>query len=168
MKDINTREKQVLLELFKNARISDQEMARKIGTSRPTILKIRKRLEQRYIKRYMAIVDFNDMGLEVIATTFFRWDDFSKKKEMKAVFDYIKRLPYVIRFCSGVGMGSMTMIIVSVHEDFREYELFYEKIQEEGGDNIREAQAFLSSTKDMYKRYDTSSVLINHLLKPES
>lgn len=164
MEHMTVRERQVLLELIKNARISDQKMARKIGTSRPTVLKIRQRLENKYIKNYSATLDFSDLGLDVIATTFFRWDDFSKKKEMKQVFDYIKKLPFVIRFCSGVGMGSMTMIIVSIHIDFREYEQFYEDIQEKGGDNIREAQAFISSTKDMYKKYDNSSVLIKYLL----
>jgi len=165
MESMTSRERQILLELIRNARISDQEIARRIGTSRPTVLKIRQRLEKKYIKHYSATVDFTDLGLDVIATTFFRWDDFSKKKEMKQVFDYIRKLPFVIRFCNGVGMGSMTMIIVSVHADFREYEQFYETLQEEGGDNIREAQAFISSTKDMYKRYDHSSVLIKRILE---
>lgn len=164
MENMTLREKQVLLELIKDARISDQEMARRIGTSRPTILKIRQRLEKKYIRKYSALVDFADLGLNVIATTFFRWDDFSKKQEMKKVFEYIKKLPFVIRFSSGVGMGSMTMIVVSVHSDFREYEKFYELIQEVGADNISEAQAFISSTTDMYKKYDSSSVLIKHIL----
>ncbi|MGV8172369.1 MAG: Lrp/AsnC family transcriptional regulator [Candidatus Woesearchaeota archaeon] len=165
MESMTSRERQILLELIKNARTSDQEIARRIGTSRPTVLKIRRRLEKKYIKNYSATIDFSDLGLNVIATTFFRWDDFSKKKEMKRVFDYIRKLPFVIRFCNGVGMGSMTMIIVSVHVDFREYERFYEDLQEEGGDNIREAQAFISSTKDMYKKYDNSSVLIKRILE---
>lgn len=163
MEKLTKRENQVLLELLKDARISDQEIGRRIGTSRPTVIKIRKRLEKSYIKKYAAAVNFYDIGLEVMATTFFRWDDFSKKKEMNAVFSYIKQLPFVIRFSSGVGMGSMTMIIVSVHEDFKEYELFWEKLQEKGGDNIREVQAFISSTKEMYKKYDHSSVFIDYL-----
>lgn len=159
------REKQVLMELCKDAKLSDQEIARKIGTSRPTVIKIRKKLEKKYIRRYAALIDFSDIGLEVIATTFFRWDDFSKKSDMKRVFEYIRKLPYVIRFCNGVGLGSMTMIIVSVHKDFREYELFYELIQEIGGDNTREVQAFISSTKDMHKGYDYSSAILNGLSK---
>ncbi len=162
---LTTRERQVLIELCKNSKISDQEMARKVGTSRPTVLKIRKRLEKRYIKRYTLLLNFADLGLNVMATTFFRWDDFSKKTEMKKVFDWIKKLPYVIRFSNGVGLASMTMIIVSIHKDFSEYESFYEKLQEVGGDNTREVQSFISSTENMHKNYDASSVFLDLLSK---
>jgi DNA-binding Lrp family transcriptional regulator len=163
MEGLTTRERQVLLELFKNARTSDQEIARRIGTSRPTVIKIRQRLEKKLIKKYVATVDYEDIGLHVMATTLFRWNDFSKKKEMKAVFDYIRKLPFVNRFGSGVGMGSMTMIITSVHEDFKSYQAFWEDLHEKGGENIMEVQSFLANTMEMYKKFDHASVFIHYL-----
>lgn len=164
MEDITERERQVLIEVIKDARISDQHIARTIGTSRPTIAKIRQRLEKKYIKRYTAIIDFHKIGLTIVVITLFRWDDFSKNKEMKIVFDYIKSLPYVLRFSNGIGIGSMTMVIVSVHEDFEKYETFWGKIQEKGGDNIREVQAFISSTHNMHKKDDYSSIFLEYLM----
>ena len=59
MKNLSTREKQVLSELLKNCKISDQEIARRLKTSRPTIFKIRERLEKKgIIKGYVTLVDF--------------------------------------------------------------------------------------------------------------
>jgi DNA-binding Lrp family transcriptional regulator len=163
MENLTNREKQVLIALIKNARVSDQYIAQELGTSRPTVAKIRKRLEKKYIRQYSAYIDFHDIGLDVLVITLFRWDDFSKKKEMNLVFNFIKTLPFVLRFSNGVGVGSMTMALVSVHENFESYEKFWEKIQEIGKENIREVQAFISSTKDMHKKHDYSSVFINYL-----
>jgi len=58
MVKLTLREKQVLKELIKNCKIGDQEIARRLKTSRPTILKIRKRLEKKEIIRgYTTLID---------------------------------------------------------------------------------------------------------------
>ncbi len=77
MLKLTTRERQVLSELLKNCKTSDQEIARRLKTSRPTVLKIRKRLEEKeLLKGYMPKINF-----EKLITTITK----SKKTNLKLV-----------------------------------------------------------------------------------
>jgi Lrp/AsnC family transcriptional regulator, leucine-responsive regulatory protein len=164
MKELSLRERQVLSGLLKNAKISDQALAREIGTSRPTIIKIRKRLEDSgLITQYTTNVNFEKIGFHINATTFFRWDDFSRKKELQKLIKYVINLPQVIRFGSGQGIGSMTHLIVSLHKDLNSYEKFWQGLQEQGGPDITEVQVFLSTIKGMRKTFDLASPIIHNL-----
>lgn len=161
MEKLTTREKQVLLELLNNARLSDQEIARRIKTSRPTVVKIRKRLEKKgIISNYTANLDFEKMGMNVSAITFYRWNDFSRKKEMDNNIKYLKKHPSVIFYSFGQGIGSMTMVIISLHEKLADYEDFWKEIQEKGGQDIHEVEVFISSLNAMFKVYDLKSPFI--------
>ena len=63
---LTSREKQVLNELLKDCKTSDQEIARRLKTSRPTIFKIRERLEKEgIIRKYTAKLDYEKMGYDV-------------------------------------------------------------------------------------------------------
>jgi len=158
------REKQVLIELIQNARISDQQISKKLGTSRPTVMKIRKKLEKNLIVKYLTMVRLTDLDLDVIVCTLLRWDDFSKKKEVDAFCEYIIKNPHVMGFSRGVGLGSMSMIVHSAHKSFPEYELFCHDLQIRGGDNVREVQSFITPSNDMYKKLDPSYALV-HVLR---
>jgi DNA-binding Lrp family transcriptional regulator len=63
----------VISELMKNSRISDRELAKKIGKSQPTITRIRRRLEKEgYIREYSMLPDLSKLGYELMALTFGR------------------------------------------------------------------------------------------------
>ncbi|MGD8566162.1 MAG: winged helix-turn-helix transcriptional regulator [Candidatus Bathyarchaeota archaeon] len=63
----------VISELMKNSRISDRELAKKIGKSQPTITRIRRRLEKEgYIREYSMLPDLSKLGYELMALTFVR------------------------------------------------------------------------------------------------
>jgi Lrp/AsnC family leucine-responsive transcriptional regulator len=166
MKQLTKREKQVLVELLKNARVSDQTISKKLGTSRPTIAKIRKRLEQRgYIKGYATYTDFTKVGLTVNAVILFRWIDYTKQTELKKNTEFVKGLPEVIMFIKGEGMGSKTDLIISVHEDLKSFEIFIRKLKEKWGPDVTDVEVFLSSIEGIHKRYDISHPIINRLSK---
>ena len=78
MVNLTPREKQVLTELLRNCKISDQEIARRLKTSRPTIFKIRERLEKKgVIKGYVPLIDFGKLNLNLQAVILYRWRDYS-------------------------------------------------------------------------------------------
>ncbi|MBD3164104.1 winged helix-turn-helix transcriptional regulator [Candidatus Woesearchaeota archaeon] len=164
MKELTKREKEVLIELLKGARTTDQEIARRIKTSRPTIAKIRNRLEEkRIILGYNTYVDFEKLGLHVNALTIFKWNDYSKTKELKDIIYFIKNLPEVIVFIRGEGLGGKSKTMLSVHRDLREYEIFIRNLQEKWGPNVTEVDSFLSSIDTIHKRYDLSRPALNIL-----
>ncbi|MEM3074554.1 MAG: Lrp/AsnC family transcriptional regulator [Candidatus Pacearchaeota archaeon] len=152
------REKQVLTELLKNCKISDQEIARRLKTSRPTIFKIRERLEKEgVIKRYIPILDFEKLNLNLQSVILYKWRDYSKTKELEKTIKFIKELPEVILFIKGEGMGSKTDLIISLHEDLKDYERFIRRLKYEWKDNVENVEVFLSSMDGISKGYDLSS-----------
>lgn len=162
MKNLTFREKQVLTELIKNCKISDQEIARKLKTSRPTIFKIRKRLEKEgIIKGYFAIIDFQKLNLGIHAVILYRWKDYSRAKELERIINFIKSLPEVVLFVKGEGVGGKTDLIASLHKDLRDYEEFIRKLKYEWKDNAENVEVFLSSIEGISKCYDLSSPSLN-------
>jgi Lrp/AsnC family leucine-responsive transcriptional regulator len=164
MEKLSLREKQVLMELLKDGRVTDQEIARRIKTSRPTIAKIRKRLEEKsIILDYATNVDFEKIGLHINALTIFKWNDYSRKKELKEIINHIKNLPQVVMFIRGEGLGGKSKSILSVHKDLKEYEIFIRSLQEKWGPNVTEVDSFLSSIETIHKRYDLSGPALSVL-----
>lgn len=166
MKDLTKREKQVLIELLRNCKVSDQEIARRLKTSRPTIFKIRKRLEKEgIIKGYFPILDFEKLNLHIQAVIFYKWKDYSRTEELERIVKFIKSLPEVVLFMKGEGMGSKTDLIISIHEDLKDYERFIRRLKYEWRDNVEDVEVFLSSIDGISKGYDLSSIVISRLNK---
>ncbi len=164
MINLTLREKQVLEELIKNCKISDQEIARKLKTSRPTILKIRKKLEKKdIIKGYTSLIDFEKIGLNLQAVVLYRWRDYSKSEELEATIKFIKSLPEIILFVKGEGVGSKTDLIISLHEDLKDYEKFIRKLKYQWKDNVENVDVFLSSVDGIFKNYEFSSPVISKI-----
>ena len=161
---LTAREKQVLTELLRDCKISDQEIARRLKTSRPTIFKIRQRLEKNgVIKGYFPFINFEKMNLNLQAVILYRWRDYSKTAELEKIIRFIKTMPEVILFIKGEGMGSKTDLIISIHEDLKDYERFIRKLKYEWKDNVEGVEVFLSSIEGMSKEYDLSSPALQKL-----
>lgn len=161
---LTLREKQVLTELLKDCKISDQEIARRLKTSRPTIFKIRQRLENSgIIKGYVPLVNFDKLNLNLQAVVLYRWRDYSKIEELEKNFKFISSLPDVILFIKGEGMGSKTDLIISIHEDLKDYETFIRKLKYQWKDNVENVEVFLSSIEGISKGYDFSSPAIQKI-----
>jgi len=164
MINLTSREKQVLTELLKDCKTSDQEIARRLKTSRPTIFKIRERLEKEgIIKRYMPIIDFEKLNLNLQSVILYKWRDYSKTKELENTVKFIKTLPEVILFIKGEGIGSKTDLIISIHDDLKDYERFIRKLKYEWKDNVENVEVFLSSIDGISKGYDLASPAIQKI-----
>jgi DNA-binding Lrp family transcriptional regulator len=161
---LTPREKQVLTELLKDCKVSDQEIARRLKTSRPTVFKIRERLEKEgIIKSYVPLVNFEKLNLNLQAVILYRWRDYSKTSELEKIVKLIKSMPEVILFIKGEGMGSKTDLIISIHEDIKDYERFIRKLKYEWKDHAESIEVFLSSIDGISKGYDFSSPAIQKI-----
>lgn len=164
MERLTQREKQVLIELIKNSKIGDQDIARKLKTSRPTVFKIRKRLENKgFIKGYTTVIDFEKIDLNIQAVIFYRWKDYSKSEDLEKIITFIKSLPEVMLFVKGEGVGSKTDMLISIHHDLKDYEMFIRKIKFEWKDYVENVEVFLSSVDGIFKYYDLSSPILSKL-----
>jgi len=118
----------VLSELMRNAKLSDRDVARKIGSSQPTVTRARRKLEKEgYIREYTVIPNFRKLGYEILAVTLFkykkRFDAEKIRKAKKILGESFKEGPFEIIMAErGLG-GGYNAIMMSIH---RNYESFME------------------------------------------
>jgi DNA-binding Lrp family transcriptional regulator len=67
LKDIDYK---IISEHIKNSRISDRELAKKVGVSQPTITRKRTIYEKERLLEYTSIPNFQKLGIEIMAFTF--------------------------------------------------------------------------------------------------
>lgn len=116
------RIKNVFLELIKNSKKSDREIAKKLKISQPTVTRIRKKLEKSIIKSYTTIPILPEIGVNLISFNFGTCHN--QKKDIDVCLrQIIKTDPRVLFRASGEGMGK-TCLIVALHKDYRGYVQF--------------------------------------------
>jgi DNA-binding Lrp family transcriptional regulator len=70
MKDVELK---LVVELMKNSRRSDRELARTLGVSQPTVTRTRARLEKEgFIKEYTIVPDFSKLGFGIMSVFFMK------------------------------------------------------------------------------------------------
>jgi DNA-binding Lrp family transcriptional regulator len=161
---MKNREKEVLIELLKNCKISDRQLAQKLNTSQSTITRIRKRLEKKIIKLYTALPDFSKLNINLASVTFGKCNR-SEKDIAECLETLSDKYPRIIYMGEGEGMGK-TCMIISLHRDFVDYTKFSREFRS-GCKGIKDAvDSFLISTKDSFQTFNLSKT-VKDILKEE-
>ena len=136
----------LLLELLKDSKRSDREIAKVLGVSQPTVSRMRQRLvKEGLIKHFTIIPDFVKMGYEIMAISSF------KSKRAKGITEravkWTMAKPNII-FASGAeGMGK-NGVIISLHKNYTDFSKFLRDLRLEGGDDLQDCDALLISLKE--------------------
>jgi DNA-binding Lrp family transcriptional regulator len=127
-------ELELVSELMRNSRRSDRELAKALGVSQPTITRTRTKLEKTgLIREYTMIPNFEDLGFEIMALTFFRWlkscddQEFAKVMEAGTEMHRRKGLP-VFMVVRGLGSNG-DFVIISIHESYSAYQKYLDDIK---------------------------------------
>ena len=167
MREIEWR---ILSELMKNARRSDRELARLIGTSQPTVTRIRTKLEKNgYIREYTVIPNFQKLGYQILAVTLFkykkRFDAEQIKKAKKILGKSFTEGPFEIIMAErGLG-GGYNAIMMSVHKDYESFTALMNWAQQFYDLELDEFESFLVNlAEEVRYRPLTFSSLASHLL----
>jgi len=145
MKDVELR---VVIELMKDSRRSDRELARAVGMSQPTVSRTREKLEkQGIIKEYTIIADYSQLGFELMSMTFTKMKgplseeilDDMKKRARNTVSEHPSAL-----ILGNTGMGcNADYVTIAFHRDYGEYSEFMRDIREFPNVNIDETRSFI-------------------------
>ena len=158
------RERQVLIELLRNCKISDRQLAQKLNTSQSTITRTRKRLERRTIKKYTAIPEFSELNINLASVTFGMCDR-PKKDIIECLEGLSDKYPRIIFTGEGDGMGK-TCMIVSLHREFADHIKFKEEFRS-WCRGIKDAvDSFIIPTKGSFQTFDFSKT-VEDLVKEE-
>lgn len=158
----------LLAELMKNSKISDRELAKKIGVSQPTVTRRRTRLQKEgIIKEYTIIPDFLKLGYRLMAITLFKYEKrFTNEKVEKAkkiLAESFKNSPFKIIMAER-GMGARyNAVMISVHRDYNSFRKLTDFAQQAPLGPV-EIDSFLIDLADkVHYQPLTFSCLANHL-----
>jgi DNA-binding Lrp family transcriptional regulator len=124
-KGMKKREKELLFQLLRDSKLSDREIAKKLGTSQSTITRSGHKLEKKIIQSYTIVPDLSKLGIKLIAFTLGSCS-MPTPESMKKISDFMEEQSNVIFAGHGEGMGK-TGIVVTFHKDFSEYTEFMRK-----------------------------------------
>ena len=136
----------LLLELLKDSKRSDREIAKVLGVSQPTVSRMRWRLEEEgWIKDFTVIPDFVKMGYEIMAIVIFKLE-VTKASIEKAIKVTMAR-PNIIFASEAEDMGK-NGVIISLHKNYTDFSNFLSDLKLEGGDDLQDFDALLISLKE--------------------
>ena len=135
----------LLLELLKNSKRSDREIAKVLGVSQPTITRMRSRLvKEGVIKGFTVIPDFVKMGYEIMTISCVRIKVPAVIELEEKAKEYWKKYPNVIFVSRAQGMEKNCMLI-SLHKNYTDYSDFIEENLREWGGDIQEYDSLVIS-----------------------
>lgn len=113
---------------MRNSKISDRQMAKKLGVSQPTITRRRNRLEKEVIDGYTAIPQWKKLGYEILAITLVKatlklGSENKVSEAIKKSQNWLKKHPNVIFGAECRGMG-MTGVMFSLHKNYTAFDSF--------------------------------------------
>jgi len=157
--------KRLLMELLKDSKRSDRELAKILKVSQPTVTRTRHKLEaDRMIQDYTITPDFRKMGFELLAINFakLRLGALQGGRREKAV-KFIAEFPNTIFASAGEGLG-MSAVSIAFYRSFREYYKRLNLMRTEWNDVIEDLQSFVVSIGDgEFKRFSLTHLKDVHM-----
>ena len=136
----------LLLELLKDSKRSDRELAKVLDVSQATVSRMRNKLvRDGLIKEFTIIPDFAKMGFELLAITTLRSKRNKNDAEKAIIVRHVAK-PNVIFASRAQGMGK-NAVIISIHKDYTDYSNFLEEIIFEAEGIMENYDALLISLK---------------------
>jgi len=134
--------RELLLELLKDSKRSDRELARVVGVSQPTVSRMRSRLvKEGIIKEFTVIPDFVKMGYEIMAISCVK-----TKTPITEEAKWLKKYPNIIFVASAEGMGK-SGVIISLHKSYTDFSNFVSEISQYLREEIQEYDRMLITLK---------------------
>ena len=146
-------EYKLISELAKNSRRSDRQLAEAIGSSQPTVTRALHRLkEKKVIKEFTIVPDFDQLGYEILAFTFLKFDRHILQDEYLKIRDKVierekESTSSAIMVLNGAGMGS-DRLIVSYHQNYTTFLEHLQRMKQLSDYHITYVDSFIVSVKD--------------------
>ncbi len=135
----------LLLELLRDSKRSDRELAKVLGVSQPTVSRMRSRLvKEGIIQDFTVIPDFVRMGYEIMAINCFKSK--SSKELGEKAKKWMMSKPNIIFAAAAQGMGK-NGIMISLHRDYTDFSNFLVEVMAEDETVMEEYDTMLISLK---------------------
>lgn len=149
--ELTRNEKRVLKFLIENGRIPDADIARRLKITAQAVGKIRRNLElDGVITGYSTIVDYEKLGIEVLAIALFKFTPASRGTlDRKKIEERVKG-PHIINFYR-VPEGEVTHIVTYGFRSLAELDNYFHVLQTERGHISEIKKLYILSVKSLMK-----------------
>jgi DNA-binding Lrp family transcriptional regulator len=158
------REIEVLLELLRNSKISDRQLAQKLNTSQSTITRIRSRIEKKIQMTYTGIPDLSKLGISLVSFVCGKCKN-SKTEMSNCIEKMVEIFPRIIFASEGEGIGN-NCVFVAINKDFNDYVDFMRELRLKCKDLGGNMDSFLAPTKYIIRNFNLFSA-VKDLIKEE-
>jgi len=134
----------LLLELLKDSKRSDRELAKILGVSQPTITRLRHKLEKNgMIQNYTIVPDFKKMGFEILALTFVKISaELLTPEVRRRGEEYAANWHNALFVSVGEGLG-MNIVAMTIHRDYTEFHRQLNQVRLDLKDYFGDIQSFI-------------------------
>jgi DNA-binding Lrp family transcriptional regulator len=172
MNNLKNLDYKIMLELVKNSKISDRELAKRLGVSQPTVTRRRTKLEKGALLDYTAVPNFKKLGFEIMVISFSKWtsaafaEQASESEVARRVQKFLRDHPNVIFGSTwGEGLG-MNVVAISIHRNYSDYDQWLKDVEQEWGKYMTDFSRFIVSLKgDNIVRQITFKPCMEHIVK---
>ena len=128
-------EKKFINSLFQSASSTDSEIAKKIGVSKASVSRIKKKLQKEgVLVAFTPVVDFEKLDITLFATIIFEWKNFSNEKLTKEMEEWLVKNSHTILVSEGESVEGLNYMVYAGFrniEDYHEYSRDFRKKYEE-------------------------------------
>ena len=156
MRELKPVDRNMISELMRNSRLSDRELAKKIGVSQPTVSRRRVALDKEGLLDYTAFPDFKKLGFEIVAFTLAKWS-LNKERLTEERRKFIGKHPNIIFTSTGIGLDC-DRVCISIHKSYSDYTKLIQDLKAEFGQYYEAFSSFIVSLQ-------SDSILRNFTLK---
>ena len=147
MRNLKSIDYKIIAALMENSKISDRQLAKKIGVSQPTVTRRRARLEREVIDHYTLVPKWAEMGYEILAITLVKsHPSTGLRKNVKASLEqgvkWMMKQPNVL-LCSGCKGMNRSGVMISVHKSYSAFDEFMSEHRRELGDLFSEVDTII-------------------------
>jgi DNA-binding Lrp family transcriptional regulator len=143
MKELKPVDRDLISELIRNSRLSDRELAKRLGVSQPTVSRRRAALEKEGLLKYSAFPDLKKLGFEILALTLAKWS-FNKERRIDERREFVAKHPNIVFTSTGTGLGH-DRVCISIHKDYSDYTKLIQELKAEFGQYYEAFSSFIVS-----------------------
>ena len=156
---LTRNDRRVLKILIENGRIPDADIARSLNITPQAVGKIRRKLESNgIIKGYSTIVDYEKLGIHVLAIALFKFTQESRRMLREEDIDERIKGPHIIDFYR-VPEGDVTHIVTYGFRSLEELDHYFHILQTERGHISEIKKLYILSAKSMRKNSDKELII---------
>jgi len=148
--NLTKKEKEFLSAILDKGSVSDAEISKKTGISKPTCSRLRKKLEKNLIEEYIPIIPLDRAGIDIFVVLMLKWNRFNDDKLTRETYEAWENDPRVVFLANGQGNPYSTIMFLGFR-NINEYHEYFSGFQKKHDHNVSNLNSMIFPSKEVIK-----------------